>query len=290
MEFLVNDSPIDLTSVLADPDPSRTQARKNIYARNDPPVGDTLDDWLFEAASRAVENREPIVLAREIKNTDRTVGARIAGEIARVYGDLGLPGDIIRATFRGSAGQSFGAFCINGLRLTLIGEANDYVGKGMAGGEIVIRLPERARYASNENAILGNTVLYGATGGALFAAGIAGERFAVRNSGASAVVEGVGDHACEYMTGGTVAVLGQTGRNFGAGMTGGVAFVYDRANQFAARLNAQLVKIDHLTRDDEPGLRALIAQHADVAASAWARGLLDRWDETREQFWKVSAK
>jgi glutamate synthase domain-containing protein 3 len=290
MEFLVTDSQIDLTSVLADPDPSRTRARKNIAPRNDLPVADTLDDWLFDAALRAVENREPIVLDREIKNTDRTVGARIAGEIARVYGDLGLPRDAIRATFRGSAGQSFGAFCINGLHLTLIGEANDYVGKGMAGGEIVIRLPETARYASNENAILGNTVLYGATGGALFAAGIAGERFAVRNSGAIAVVEGVGDHACEYMTGGTIVVLGHTGRNFGAGMTGGIAFVYDRENKFANRLNAQLVKIERLTRDDEPGLRELIARHAEKTGSVWARGLLDHWDETREQFWKVSAK
>jgi glutamate synthase domain-containing protein 3 len=161
----------------------------------------------------------------------------------------------------------------------------------MAGGEIVIRLPERARWKSNENFILGNTVLYGATGGALFAAGCAGERFAVRNSGAVAVVEGVGDHGCEYMTGGIVVVLGTTGRNFGAGMTGGVAFVHDRANTLAARLNAQLVRMERLANDaDETRLLDLVSQHAEKTGSAWSRELLERWSETRGEFWKVIPK
>src|SRR5574341_826786 len=235
---------IDLERVIADPDPTGTRPRRNLQARNDPLPSDTLDDWLYHAALRAVETRVPIALEHAIQNTDRSVGARLAGEIARRYGDAGLPPRTIGCTFYGSAGQSFGAFCINGLHLTLLGEANDYVGKGMAGGEIIMRLPREARYVSNENFILGNTVLYGATGGTLFAAGRAGERFAVRNSGAVAVVEGVGDHGCEYLTGGTVVVLGATGRNFAAGMTGGVAFVSDLENNFLPRLNTELVNAE----------------------------------------------
>ncbi|CAG0945359.1 Ferredoxin-dependent glutamate synthase 2 [Anaerolineae bacterium] len=291
MEVEYYESQIDLAGLLSDPDPSGTRPRANLHPRNDPHPIETLDDWLFDATVNAVARGAPISVTRAIKNTDRTVGARIAGEIARLYGDAGLPAGTIRATLRGSAGQSFGAFCVNGLALVLIGEANDYVGKGMAGGEIVIRLPERARWKSNENFILGNTVLYGATGGALFAAGCAGERFAVRNSGAVAVVEGVGDHGCEYMTGGTVVVLGATGRNFGAGMTGGIAFVYDRANTLATRLNAQLVRMERLANDaDESRLRDLVSQHANATGSAWSRELLERWSETRGEFWGVIPK
>jgi len=191
---------IELQHLLTDPDPTGTRPRRNTQARNDPMEPETLDDWLLAAAMPAVENRAPIILEHAIQNIDRTVGARLAGEIARRYGDTGLPEGTIRVTFTGSAGQSFGAFCINGLHLMLIGEANDYVGKGMAGGEIVIRLPANARWASQENYIAGNTLLYGATGGTLFAAGRVGERFGVRNCGAVAVVEGVGDHCCEYMS------------------------------------------------------------------------------------------
>ncbi len=279
---------LDLSRVLADPDPTGARPRRNLQPRNDPPGGETLDDWLYHAALSAVETRTPIGLESPIHNTDRAVGARIAGEIARRYGDAGLAPRTIRAAFHGSAGQSFGAFCVNGLTLELIGDANDYVGKGMAGGEISVRVPPQARYASNANFILGNTVLYGATGGALFAAGRAGERFAVRNSGAIAVVEGVGDHACEYMTGGIVVVLGETGRNFGAGMTGGVAFVLDTQNRLRARLNDELVHAARITRAaDAARLRELAQRHADATQSAWARGLLARWEETRAAFWRI---
>ncbi len=277
--------------MLTDPDPTGTRPRRNLQARNDRVEAETLDDWLLDAAMPAVENRAPMVLEHAIHNTDRTVGARLAGEIARRYGDAGLPAGTIRVTLTGSAGQSFGAFCIHGVHLVLIGEANDYVGKGMAGGEIVLRLPPIARWASNENFIAGNTLLYGATGGALFAAGRVGERFAVRNCGAVAVVEGVGDHGCEYMTSGTVVVLGPTGHNFGAGMTGGVAFVYDRANIFCPRMNPQLVRAERIgNSDDAARLRDLVQQHTEKTGSAWSRGLLDRWDETREFFWKVIPK
>ncbi len=281
---------IDLSRVLADPDPTRTRPRRASQARNDPLPVETLDDWLLGAVS-AIDTRTSITLKHAIRNTDRTVGARLAGEIARRYGDLGLPPRTITCTFQGSAGQSFGAFCINGMRLVLVGDANDYVGKGMAGGEIIVRVPTQARYASNENFILGNTVLYGATGGTLLAAGRAGERFAVRNSGAVAVVEGVGDHGCEYMTGGAVVVLGVTGRNFGAGMTGGVAFVMDLEGAFLRRLNDELVRAERIAdANDEARLRELVQRHADETDSVWARGLLARWRETITRFWRVIPK
>ncbi len=281
---------IDLSRVLGDPDPSNARPRRNIQARNDPLPTETLDDWLYDAGMDTVENGPSIVLEHAIRNTDRAVGARLAGEIARRFGDAGLPPRSIVVQLRGSAGQSFGAFCINGLQLILYGEANDYVGKGMAGGEIVVRPPLVARYATNENFIVGNTVLYGATGGALFAAGRAGERFAVRNSGAAAVIEGVGDHGCEYMTGGAVVVLGATGRNFGAGMTGGVAFVFDQENIFLLRLNMELVRAERLASDDDARVIDWIRRHVEATESAWARGILERWDETRQNFWKIVPK
>lgn len=291
-EQAINDLPgIQLQHLLTDPDPSGTRPRRNTQARNDRIEGETLDDWLLKAAMPAIENQTPITLEHEIRNTDRTVGARLAGEIAKRYGDAGLAPGTIRVTLAGSAGQSFGAFCINGIQLVLNGEANDYVGKGMAGGEIVLRLPPGARWKSNENFIAGNTILYGATGGTLFAAGRAGERFAVRNCGAVAVVEGIGDHGCEYMTSGTVVVLGSTGRNFGAGMTGGVAFVYDHQNNFEKRINPQLVRAERIADEtDELNLRTLIEQHADVTGSTWSRGLLDNWTNTLPLFWKIVPK
>lgn len=281
---------IELRQLLTDPDPTGTRPRRNLQARNDRVEPDTLDDWLLATGLPAVENRTPVALERTIHNTDRTMGARLAGEIALRCGDAGLPPDTIRVTLTGSAGQSFGAFCINGMRLTLIGEANDYVGKGMAGGTIVVRPPLNARWASNENFIAGNTLLYGATGGMLLAAGRVGERFAVRNCGASAVVEGVGDHGCEYMTSGTVVVLGSTGRNFGAGMTGGTAYIYDGDDNFTKRMNPQLVRAERIATEDSARLRSLVEQHADATGSTWARGLLDRWNETCPSFWKVIPK
>jgi glutamate synthase domain-containing protein 3 len=226
-----------------------------------------------------------------ISNTDRTVGATLSGAIARRWGDAGLPEGEIRLRFSGSAGQSFGAFAIRGMRLELTGEANDYVGKGLGGGEIVVRTPEHARYRPSESALIGNTVLYGATGGQLFAAGQAGERFAVRNSGATAVVEGVGDHGCEYMTGGLIVVLGRTGRNFGAGMTGGRAFVWDPSEEFPKRINGDLVRYE---RPEDPEtldeLHELIARHVELTGSRRGRDLLHGWERTSGQFWQVVPK
>jgi glutamate synthase domain-containing protein 3 len=282
---------IDLGRMLIDPDPTNTRPRRNLQPRNDPLIGETLDDWLVAAALPAIERQTSIILEHAIHNTDRTIGARLAGEIARRYGDAGLPAGTIRVTFAGSAGQSFGAFCIDGVHLTLIGEANDYVGKGMAGGEIILRPPLNARWATHENFIAGNTCLYGATGGTLFAAGRVGERFAVRNCGSVSVVEGAGDHACEYMTSGTVVVLGSVGQNFGAGMTGGVAYVYDYENKFAKRLNRQLVCAQRLGNSaDEETLYGLVQRHHNATGSIWAQQILARWSEAREQFWHIVPK
>jgi glutamate synthase domain-containing protein 3 len=176
------------------------------------------------------------------------------------------------------------------MRLALTGDANDYVGKGLGGGEIVVRPPEYARYRAGESTLMGNTVLYGATGGYLWAAGQAGERFAVRNSGATAVIEGVGDHGCEYMTGGNVVVLGRTGRNFGAGMTGGVAYVWDAQEQFAGRVNTELVAIERVDAESLQELRNLIARHVELTGSRRGRDILHAWERTSQQFWRVAPK
>ncbi len=229
-----------------------------------------------------------VVREYPIRNTNRTIGARAAGEIALQKGSRGLEGAAAEFRFTGSAGQSFGAFLTGGVRLVLEGEANDYVGKGMGGGEIIIRPPRACRFASHENVILGNAVLYGATAGRLFAAGRAGERFSVRNSGATAVVEGAGDHACEYMTGGVAVILGETGRNFGAGMTNGVAFVYDPEQKFEQRYNLELVGIERIIEpEDSQLLRQLIFMHGEKTGSARARQILDTWSESMLHFWKV---
>ena len=201
------------------------------------------------------------------------------------------PLPFFEARFVGSAGQSFGAFTTDGMRLTLEGEANDYLGKGMSGGEIVLMPADMARFAPHKNTIVGNTVLYGATGGRVFAAGRAGERFCVRNSGATAVVEGVGDHGCEYMTGGTVLVLGETGRNFGAGMTNGVAYVLDETGDFPTRLNDELVQASRLMDADELAtVYELVREHFEFTASRRAEAVLDLWDVYRGQFWRVAPR
>jgi glutamate synthase (ferredoxin) len=214
----------------------------------------------------------------------------LAGAIGQLYGDKGLPPDTITITFYGHAGQSFGAFNAPGVSLHLIGDANDYVGKGMAGGLITIAPSPEAQYVWHENVIAGNTLLYGATGGEFYAAGRVGERFAVRNSGATAVVEGVGDHGCEYMTGGVVVVLGPTGRNFGAGMTGGVAYVLDEAGTFAQRYNPQLVELRPLSDRDEKRVRELIRRHVALTKSPRGSEILARWDHYRTCFLKVKPR
>jgi glutamate synthase domain-containing protein 3 len=223
-----------------------------------------------------------------IRNRDRTVGARLAGELAYRGHPQTLGGKTVELHFRGSAGQSFGAFTARGMRFVLTGEANDYVGKGLSGADLVLRPAGLAARAPHENVILGNVALYGATSGRLFAGGTAGERFAIRNSGADAVVEGVGDHACEYMTGGRVVVLGDVGWNFGAGMTGGEAYVYDAHDQLEARLNRESVLARSADEGELARLRLLLEEHVAWTGSARASALLAAWGECAPRFRKVS--
>jgi glutamate synthase domain-containing protein 3 len=261
--------------------------RKNLLERNVRPQP-SADEKVLERVAPALERGEAVRIETPIRNSDLTAGARIAGEVALRYKLEGLPEDTIEVRYKGSAGQSFGAWCTNGMRLILEGEANDYVGKGMCGGEIIVRVPANAEFLPHENVIIGNTVLYGATGGKLFVAGRAGERFAVRNSGAIAVVEGVGDHGCEYMTQGLVVVLGSTGRNFAAGMSWGNAYVLDQDGSFERKLNTELVRIDRVEPSDASGLRALIEEHVEKTGSPWGTEILSRWEQFLPLFWKVS--
>jgi glutamate synthase (NADPH/NADH) large chain/glutamate synthase (ferredoxin) len=217
----------------------------------------------------------------DVRNVDRAVGSLLSHHVAKRHGRGGLAEGSIRLTLHGSAGQSFGAWLARGIELTLHGDANDYAGKGLSGGILAVRPPQGSAFHAEENVIVGNTVLYGATAGRAFFRGLAGERFAVRNSGASAVVEGVGDHGCEYMTGGRVAVIGPTGRNFAAGMSGGIAYVLDADGLFASRCNQTLVALDPLDDADEQALQALLTEHVARTGSPVAQRLLDHWDPDR---------
>jgi glutamate synthase domain-containing protein 3 len=282
---------MDLSPLLYVPDTG--SARRRVLPKNEPPTATTVGDRIVEQvmASLRANPDAPVRLAHKIDNTQRTVGARLAGQLALRHGDAGLPESQVQITFTGSAGQSFGAFGLQGLDLLLIGEAQDYVGKGLSGGEIVIRPPEEARFVPHQNVIMGNTVLYGATGGRLFAAGVAGERFAVRNSGAVAVVEGAGEHCCEYMTGGAVVVLGETGRNFGAGMTGGEAYVYDIHDTLERRYNPELIALRRLRGNgDDQTLKELVQTHYDKTGSQRARTLLADWETERRFFWHIAPR
>ena len=276
---------VDLSALIAPPD-TRDQRQHRIDQRGER-AAKPLDDTILADAADAVRARVPVRRSYRVRNTHRSVGTKLSGQIAYLHGDAGLPDGTIDLRFTGSAGQSFGAFLVNGVRLTLTGEANDYVGKGMGGGEIVI-LPGARKREAALNIIAGNTVLYGATGGRTFINGRAGERFAVRNSGALAVVEGIGDHGCEYMTNGTVVVLGTIGKNFGAGMTGGTAYLFDADGNAKERVNKQLVTLHRLhDEQDEKFLQSVIFQHLELTDSARADELLKGWKDFRYNVWKV---
>ncbi|MFZ2058821.1 MAG: glutamate synthase large subunit [Acidimicrobiales bacterium] len=246
-----------------------------------------LDRELIEACGAAISEGRPTALERPIRNIHRAVGTMLGSEVTRRYGGAGLPDGTISLTFRGSAGQSFGAFVPRGITLRLVGDANDYLGKGLSGGIIVVRPPEDSPFDAEDQIIAGNVVLYGATSGAAFIRGQVGERFCVRNSGAAAVVEGVGDHACEYMTGGTVLVLGPTGRNFAAGMSGGMAFVHDPGAVLPRRLNPEMVELEPLEEEDRRIVQELCSAHAASTGSLLAARLLARWDVTLTEIVKV---
>jgi len=246
-----------------------------------------LDLELIEACALALEEGRRTVVERPIRNIHRAVGTMLGSELTRRHGGAGLPDDTISLTFRGSAGQSFGAFVPRGISMTLIGDANDYLGKGLSGGVLVVRPPEESPFRAEDQIVAGNVVLYGATSGTALIRGQVGERFCVRNSGAVAVVEGVGDHACEYMTGGTVLVLGPTGRNFAAGMSGGVAFVHDPGAVLPRRLNPDMVELELLDEEDVRTLHELCTRHLVSTGSELAARLLSRWDETISEIVKV---
>ncbi|MGB0093216.1 MAG: glutamate synthase large subunit [Solirubrobacteraceae bacterium] len=279
---------VDLSMIFTEPDVPAGAPRRR--TRSQVPVLDDALDWeLLRRCAPAIERRETVKLGPiPVRNVNRAVGGILSGEVARQHGSLGLPDGMIELTFNGSAGQSFAAWLAPGVTLSLRGESNDYAGKGLSGGVVSVRPPDKARFRAEENMIVGNTALYGATSGRAFFRGLAGERFAVRNSGAHAVVEGVGDHGCEYMTGGRVVVLGRTGRNFAAGMSGGIAYVYDVDRGFARRCNRELVDLEPLTADDEAEVQALIKEHVARTGSLVGRNVLASWDRVaRDRFVKV---
>ncbi|MBV9083020.1 MAG: glutamate synthase subunit alpha, partial [Acidobacteriaceae bacterium] len=250
---------------------------------------EVLDHSLMDQAKASIDNGAPTEFHMPVRNVHRTAGAMLSGAIARKHGSKGLPEDTIRISFAGSAGQSFGAFLAKGVTLTLEGDANDYVGKGLSGGKIIVYTPRDSTFAPEENIVIGNTVLYGATSGEAYFSGMAGERFAVRNSGATAVVEGVGDHGCEYMTNGTVVVLGRTGRNFAAGMSGGTAYVFDPMGDFVrVRCNKTGVDLEPLfDREDILLLENLIRKHVEYTGSPLGKRMLASWRYMLPHFVKV---
>jgi glutamate synthase (NADPH) large chain len=277
---------IDFAELLYRPKEAATLPLRCVEAQ-DHNLRGVLDHKIIAQAAPALERREPVEIETEIRNRDRAFGAMLSGEIALRFGHAGLPDDTIVIRARGSAGQSFGAWASPGMTLHLIGDANDYVGKGLSGGILAIAPPPQSPFMPDEQVIVGNTVLYGAITGRAFFNGRAGERFAVRNSGATTVVEGVGDHGCEYMTGGTVVVLGTTGRNFGAGMSGGVAYVYDEDGLFVRRCNTEMVELETVDGDEAMRLHALVVEHARRTGSRKASALLLNWEAVLRKLVKV---
>ena len=277
---------VDLSTILHQPDVDGTVGRRCVQPQ-DHGLDRALDNTLIERCADAIEHRRPVEIALPIRNVNRTVGTMLGSAISRRWGARGLPDDTIRIAFSGSAGQSFGAFVPHGVSMTVAGDANDYFGKGLSGGRLVIHPPASSTFTPEKNIVIGNVALYGATGGEAFVRGVAGERFAVRNSGAHAVVEAVGDHACEYMTGGRVVVIGSTGRNFAAGMSGGIAYVLDAGGDFERRCNPGMVDLESLEDDDAGLVEGLLARHAELTGSTVARRLLAEWDTARRRFVKV---
>ncbi|MBN2484434.1 MAG: glutamate synthase large subunit [Bacteroidales bacterium] len=278
---------VDLSKVIFRPKEASVHAT-NCCVEQKHKITNVMDLELIKKANKAIKNKEQVWVTKEINNTNRTVGAMMSGEIVKIHGEAGLPDDTVNCKFYGSAGQSFGAFLTGGVTFTLEGDSNDYLGKGLSGGRIIVVPPKGSAFKPEQNIIVGNTLLYGATSGEAYIQGIAGERFCVRNSGAKAVVEGVGDHCCEYMTGGRTVVLGRTGRNFAAGMSGGIAYVLNVNGDFDYYCNKGLVDISAVEdKDDERELQELIANHYKYSKSELAEKILTHWDEYLPKFVKV---
>ena len=280
-------SGLDLTNLLHKPEVPDWVATYHCQSQ-DHGLELVMDHKLIDLSKDALESKSPVRIELPIHNPNRTVGAMLSGEISKRYGEDGLPENTVQIRFKGSAGQSFGAFLAKGVSITLEGDSNDYFGKGLSGGRIVAYPPEGSTFVPDENIIVGNVSLYGATGGKVFIRGIAGERFAVRNSGAHTVVEGVGDHGCEYMTGGLVVVLGLTGRNFAAGMSGGLAYVFDEDGRFRQRCNQEMVDLEPVVEEEDlASLRELIQEHFQCTGSAKAQKILQAWEEMVPRFVKI---
>jgi glutamate synthase (NADPH/NADH) large chain len=279
-------SGLDLSPILHVPELAEGKSRHRTTVQ-DHGLDKALDNDLIAQAAAALERAEPVRIASAVRNVNRTVGTMLGAELTRRYGGAGLPDDTILVDLHGSAGQSFGAFLPRGITLRLSGDANDYTGKGLSGGRVIVHPPADAPLVAEDNVIAGNVILYGATAGEMFLRGVVGERFGVRNSGAVAVVEGVGDHACEYMTGGRVVVLGGTGRNFGAGMSGGIAFVFDPDGTFPSRVNPEMVDLEALDGEDVEWLRDRVERHLAETGSKVAARVLDDWDSAVGSFVKI---
>ena len=280
---------LDLTPVLHEPESAFMNQDLYCSSRQDHGLDKALDQQLIVMCREALDSGKPVRFSTTIANTNRTVGTMLGHELTKAYGGQGLPDGTIDITFDGSAGNSFGAFVPKGITLRVYGDANDYVGKGLSGGRLVVRPSDDAPddYVAEDNIIAGNVILFGATSGQAFLRGVVGERFAVRNSGAHAVVEGVGDHGCEYMTGGKVVILGATGRNFAAGMSGGVAYVYNVDGTFTDNLNDEMVDLDEMDAEDVEFLRSMITAHVDATDSAVGQRILNDWDNELKKFMKV---
>ena len=280
---------LDFSRLLYMPDISESLGATCRVENQDHGLDRALDHQLIEKCRRAIETKEPLQLDLQIRNTQRTVGTLLSYEISRRYGEIGLPDDTIVIHATGAAGQSFCAFGASGLTVHIQGDANDYFGKGLSGARLTIRPPTGSRFAAEENVIIGNVALYGATSGEAYIRGIAGERFCVRNSGVLAVVEGVGDHGCEYMTGGRAVILGPTGRNFAAGMSGGIAYVLDESGDFGRlQCNLEMVELERVcTPADEQELLSLVEKHYRYTNSPVAKRIIDNWPDLRTRFVKV---
>jgi glutamate synthase (ferredoxin) len=282
---------LDFSKILYQPD-TGPEVGRFCQMKQDHGIDRSLDmTTLLGLAQPAIERGEKVVAELPIRNVNRVVGTITSSQVTKKYGSKGLPEDTIRFKFKGSAGQSFGAFVTRGMTLSIEGDANDYFGKGLSGGKLIVYPPANATFKAEENMIIGNVAFYGASAGEAYIRGLAGERFAVRNSGVSVVVEGFGDNGCEYMTGGNVVVLGRAGRNFGAGMSGGVGYVLDEAGDFAQRVNVQMVGIEKLEDAKEiAALRTMIQKHFDYTKSERAKAILANWDQFVPKFVKVMPK
>jgi glutamate synthase (NADPH/NADH) large chain len=276
-----------MTSVIHRPDVPHNTAVRHTEKQNHE-LEFALDNKLVSACRKALDYKEPVQFSVDINNTHRTVGTMLSSAIAKKYKMEGLPDDTIQIDFIGTAGQSFGAFLAHGITFTLEGDTNDYVGKGLSGGKIIVIPQANSTFIPEENIIVGNVILYGAIAGEMYIRGMAGERFAVRNSGANTVVEGIGDHGCEYMTGGRVVVLGDVGKNFAAGMSGGIAYVWDKSENFRKLYNPEMVELFTVeSGEDITELKSLIEKHKKYTKSSVAKKLLENWDESLKQFIKV---